>query len=261
VATSGFDDVLTTSLIVNHPPKGEIWKNRWYQGTDPINSETGHSKMSSAIWDAYTNSVSSVLFYREKKFKVCYLQVLLQNLYYDQQNRGGIKELIESNIGDMHLDFQEIHGFKHKFTSNSTLPDYLQTSGGKWFGINNRVNTAGHIIAKLEELLDAYHGGVDVPWFWEQLKTFTEKDLKSTQSHRQTRYQASDLRYDFDDAIFSIVFSYINAVSHSRLEPVNIKGEGTESKIVRRQIQNAQTGWNLRMADVDVSTGKVIRII
>jgi len=260
VATSGFDDVRTTAIVVNHPPQNEIWKHRWYQGTDPINSETGHSKMSSAIWDACTNSVSSVVFYREKKFKVCYLQVLLQNLYYDQQNKGGIKELIESNIGDMHLDFQEIHGFKHKFTSNTTLPDYLQTGGGKWFGINNRVNTAGHIIAKLEELLDAYSKNIDIPWFWEQLKTFTEKDLKSSQSHRQTRYQASDLRYDFDDAIFSIVFSYINAVSHSKYEPINIKGEQKEGKIVRRQIQNAQTNWNTKIADVDITTGKIVRI-
>lgn len=259
IPTSGFDDVRTTSLVVHHPPKGEVWKNRWYQGTDPINSETGHSKMSSAIWDSLKNCVSSVVFHREKKFKNCYMQVLLQSLYYDQQNKGGAKELLENNIGDMHLDFQEIHGFKHKFTSNSTLPEYMQTNG-KWFGISNRVNTAGHIIAKLEELLDAYGKNIDIPWFWEQLKTFVEKDLKASQTHRQTRYQASDLRYDYDDVIFSIVFCYINAISHIKYEPINIKSEETNKVVRRKYIQSAETGWRMKLAEVD-SNGKVLRIV
>jgi hypothetical protein len=260
VQTSGEDDSRTTAIIINHPPQGEVWKHRYYQGTDPINSETGHSKMSSAIWDSLTNSVSSIIFFRERKFKQCYLQVLLQSLYYDQEKKGGVKELIESNIGDMHLDFQETHGFKHKFTSNASIPDYMQTPSGKWFGINNRTNTASHIIAKLEEILEAYSENIDVPWFWTQLKTFIEKDLNSPQGHRQTRYQAADLRYDYDDAIFSIIFAYINAVSHNRLIPINIKGEELNKKTRIKIIQNRQTNWSPRRAEVD-SKGRLIRYL
>jgi hypothetical protein len=259
VATSGRDDVATTALVVKHPPKGQVWINRWYQGTDPVNSETGHSKMCSAIWDAYDNTVSSVVFHREKKFKHTYLQVLLQSLYYDQEGSAGCKELIESNIGTMHLDFQEEMGFKHKFTSNAQLPLYLQTPSSAWWGIRNSAATAPRIIAKIEEMLEAYGDQIDVPWLWEQLKTFVEKDLKSA-SHRETRYQASDFRYDYDDVIFGIAFAYINALSHAKYEPENIKTKGTEKRTFRRYVQSKETNYRKRLAEVD-KQGKIIRFI
>ena len=248
-------------MIVHHPPVGEAWKNRWYQGTDPINSETGHSMMCSAIWDSLTNCVSSVVFHRDKKFKYTYLQVLLQSLYYDQMNRGGIKELVENNIGDMHIDFQETLGFKSKFTANAQLPEYFHTHGGKWFGISNKANTAPRIIAKLEEMLDGYSEQIDVPWFWEQMKTFVEKDLKSQTSHRQTRYQAADPRYDYDDSIFAIAFAYINSISHARYEPENVKGETSEKNVVVRYVQSKETGFRMKRARVDKTTGKIVKIL
>lgn len=260
VPTTGRDDASTTCVIVNHPPKDEVWINRWFQGTDPINSETGHSKMSSAIWDAYDNSVSSVVFHRERKFKETYLQVLLQSLYYDQEGSSGCKELIENNIGDMHLDFQETHGFKHKFTAQASLPIFLQTQG-KWFGISNKTNTAPRIINKIEEMLDAFGDQIDVPWFWEQVKTFVEKDLRSSTSHRQTRYQAADSRYDYDDSIFAIVFAYINSLCYNKYEPENIKEKSSAKLHVRRYVQNKDTGFRKKLALVNKRTGEVVRFI
>lgn len=260
VQTESRENVSTTAMIVHHPPAGEIWKNRWYQGTDPINSETGHSKMCSAIWDALTNSVSSVVFNKDKRFKNDYLQVLLQSLYYDQLKRGGAKELVENNIGDMHVDFQEIHGFKNKFTANAQLPDYFQTYGGKWFGISNKANTAPRIIAKTEELLDAYGDRIDVPWLWEQVKTFVEKDLKSSTSHRQTRYQAADLRYDYDDTIFAITYAYINAQAHAKYEPENISGTAFDSKVITKYVQSKETNYRMKLARVD-KNGKILKIL
>lgn len=260
VSTGDRDHVMTSTVVITHPPAKECWVHRFYQGTDPINSETGHSKMCSAVWDSLTNSVASVVFHREKKFKETYLQVLLQSLYYDQENKGGIKELVENNIGDMHIDFQEMLGFKHKFTSNSSLPEYLKTHGGKWFGISNKVNTAPRILAKLEELIEGYGEQINIPWFWEQLKTFVEKDLKAASSHRQTRYQAADARYDYDDCIFAIVFSYINAQCYSRYEPENIKQAKAEVKTFKRYVQCKETNYRMKLALVD-STGKVLRIL
>jgi hypothetical protein len=259
IETSGRDDVSTTAVVVSHPPPGDVWINRWYQGTDPINSETGHSKMASAIWDSYDNTVASVVFHRDRNFKQTYLQVLLQSLYYDQEKRGGVRELIENNIGDMHLDFQEQLGFKHKFTAQAALPLFLQTQG-KWFGISNKTNTAPRIINKAEEMLEAFGDQIDIPWFWEQLKTFVEKDLKSSTSHRQTRYQAADLRYDYDDCIFAIVFAYINSLCYNKYEPENIK-EGTgEKQTFRRYVQNKDTNYRKRLALVN-RQGEVLKII
>lgn len=255
------DHVSMSAMVIHHPPENEIWKNRYYQGTDPINSESGHSKMSSAIWDSLANCVSSVVFYRDKKPKEAYLQVLLQKLYYDQCKEGGAWELLENNIGDGHLDFQEIHGFKRRFTPTAALPEYLQTNTDKWWGISKKTNTAPRIIAKLEDLIEGFGDSIDCPWFWEQLKTFVEKDVKSTtNTQRQTRFSAADLRYDYDDVIDSITYAYINAISFARKEPVNIKEEGLQKKITKRYVMSAETGWRKKLCDVD-SNGKVVRVV
>lgn len=259
VFTGDREHVMTSTVIINHPPKNECWKHRYFQGTDPINSETGHSKMASAIWDSLTNSVSALLVHRERKFKETYLQCLLLSLYYDQQNQGGVKELIENNIGDMYLDFQEVLGFKNKFTSNSALPEYLRSFGGKWFGISNKVNTAPRILAKLEELLDAYGDNINVPILWEELKTFVEKDLKASQSHRQTRYQAADARYDRDDSIFAITFAYINALCYVKYDPENIKRIDGEKKTFTRYVQSRETSFRMKLCTVD-ENGKILRV-
>jgi hypothetical protein len=261
VKTESREDVSTAAIVIHHPTENEVWKNRWYQGTDPINSETGHSMMCSAIWDALTNSVSSVVFHRDRKFKQTYLQVLLQSLYYDQQRRGGVKELVENNIGDMHVDFQEVHGFKSKFTANAQLPEYFQTHGGKWFGISNKTNTAPRIIAKIEEMTEAYAGNIDVPWFWEQMKTFVEKDLRTANTNRQTRYQAADPRYDYDDAIFGIGFAYINAQAHARYEPENIKKTDEAKDVVVRYVQCKETNFRMKRARVERATGRILKIL
>jgi hypothetical protein len=259
VPTEGREDERTTAVVFKHPPNGEKWEYRWYQGTDPVNSETGHSKMSSSIWDAYTNTCSSMVFWRIRDYKQCYLQCLLQGLYYDQLKEGGAKELLERNIGQLYFDFQDQTGFSRRLTANSVLPPFLQTPTSGWWGISNKTNTAGHISNKIIEMVDAYAPNIFIPWFFEQLKTFVEKDLKGAQSHRQTRFQAADLKYDYDDGIFSMVFAYINAQSHSRFIPRRVD----EEEMVTRQIkyvQNEKTGWKLRLAEVN-SKGKIIRFI
>jgi hypothetical protein len=116
-------------------------------------------------------------------------------------------------------------------------------------------------VAKMEEMIEAYGDRLDVPWFWEQLKTFVEKDLKSQSSHRQTRYQAADSRYDYDDSIFSIVFSYINALCHARHTPENTKSSEKEAKIITRFVQSKETNYRKRLARVDEKTGKIVKLL
>jgi hypothetical protein len=113
----------------------------------------------------------------------------------------------------------------------------------------------------LEELLEAYMYNIDIPWFWEQLKTFVEKDLKSTTSHRQTRYQAADPRYDYDDSIFAITFAYINSIAHARYEPENVKAEGGLPNVEIRFVQTKETNYRLKKARVDKNTGKILKIL
>jgi hypothetical protein len=110
-------------------------------------------------------------------------------------------------------------------------------------------------------MIDAYGINIDVPWIWEQLKTFVEKDLKSSTSHRQTRYQAADTRYDYDDAIFAIGFAYINAQSHARYEPENIKSQDKETHVVTKYVQSKETNYRMKLAKVDKRTGRILKIL
>ena len=108
-------------------------------------------------------------------------------------------------------------------------------------------------------MMESYSSNIFIPWIFLQLKTFVEKDLKST-TGRQTRFQAADMRYDHDDVIFSAVFAYINAKAHSKYEPEVISGEKTKKFEVRR-VQNRTTNFELRKAKVNISTNEVVRYL
>lgn len=250
VQTDGEDHAYTTVCISKHPAKGK-WKYRYYQGTDPINSETGHSKMSSTILDWHEKETAATMFFRDKNLNICYAQCVLLGLYYDQLNEGGVPELVENNIGDTYVYFKESHKFKRSIVANARLHDWFRKPSGKWFGISNKVDTAPRIIAKLEELIDGYHQRLDIPWLWMQLEKFVEKDLNGSNSHRQTRYQAADLRYDFDDVIFSHVIAYINADAHAKYVPTDMSNFSKENRVYTKYVQNAATNWRPVLCQVD----------
>lgn len=256
VPSSGIDDDRTTCVIFKHPEKN--WQYRYYMGTDPINSETGKSKMASTIWDSHGETPVCVVNWRVQKFKEVYLQCLLAGMYYDN-GTDTLKELVESNIGDMYVDFLDTHGQGRRLAGNADLPKYLQTPTSKWWGIANRANTAGKITNKIIEMIDVYHRNIFILWFWVQCKTFVEKPLRGNSLVRQSRYQAADLKYDFDDVIFSTAFAYICSDAFSRYEPQEIFNKnGIKKK--RRYVQNRETNWKLRLAEVD-GNGKVLRYI
>jgi len=179
-------------------------------------------------------------------------------MFYDQQTNT-LKELVESNIGDMYIDFLERWGFGVRIAGNNDLPAYMQTPTSKWWGISNRTNTAGKITNKIIELIDLYAENIYILWFWLQCKTFVEKSLKSTNTIRQSRYQAADLKYDFDDVIFSVDFAYICSEAFNRYEPREIQKSAAKRKH-RRYVQNKDTNWKLRLAEVD-DNGKVLKYI
>ena len=255
--TKGMSDERTTTVIFRHPEKN--WLHRYYQGTDPINSETGHSLMSSAIWDAYAGTCSAVTNWRVPKYKECYLQCMMLGMYYGHDGLEA-KELVESNIGDGYVDYKEMKGFNRNLQSNAVLPPYLQTPASKWWGISNRTNTGGRITQKTIEMVDSHADNIYIQWFWIQLKTFVEKSLKGGGTNvRQTRFQAADMKYDYDDVIFSMTFAYINAISNVRFEPHFLEAEEIAKPKVK-YVQSAETGYKLRLAEVNAK-GKIIRYI
>jgi hypothetical protein len=257
IKTKGIQDERTTSVMLRQPEDG--WEFRYYAGTDPINSETGKSKMSTTIWDALTCEPSCVVNWRIRAFKESYLQCTLATMYFQTADQNPVKELTESNIGDMYIDWKDMHGFDRQIAANADLPIYLQTPSSKWWGIANRTNTAGRIMNKIIEMIELYANNINVPWFWIQCKTFVEKELKGGVGHRQSRFQAADLKYDYDDVIFSMVFAYINAEAHNRFEPRKIS-EAKSKKVFTRYVQTRETGFQLKKAQVN-ENGEVLKYI
>lgn len=253
VPTEGADDDNTSVFIRKHPchviDKLDVWQDRYYKGTDPINSESGHSKMSTAVWDNYNMEVAAAMFYRVTDYRDVFLQSILLGLYYDRN----IKDLCENNTGTNYMDYTDTLGLGRILVASMELPPKFQLNSKAKLGIPNRTGTNKHIIYELEELLQLYMDRIEVSWFWEQLKSFVQKDL----SNGNTRYQADDLKYHYDDIIFAIIFAYICAKAFERAMPKKVN-ESVGGKITTRTIMNASTNWQPRLAQVD-SFGKVVK--
>ena len=112
---------------------------------------------------------------------------------------------------------------------------------------------------KIIEMIELYGNNINIPWFWIQCKTFVEKQLKGGVGHRQSRFQAADLKYDYDDVIFSMVFAYINAEAHNRFEPRRIS-ESKSQKVMVRYVQNRDTNFVMTKAQVN-EKGEVVKYL
>lgn len=218
--TSGPEDPMTTACIFIKP---QAWLYRFYQGIDPINAETGHSLFSASIWDKYEATFASTILYRERDYQMCYLQALLQRIYYSQGLPDLIKCLPENNIGDDMMNFWSMLGFnENTIVGKLELPPSVR-SGDKQWGISNRPNTAGGIVGYMSHVFNTYISNIKIYWYLKQLRTFVEKDLKTQTSLRETRWQAQNKKIDYDDALFSGVFAYIAAETDSDTIPISIE--------------------------------------
>ena len=235
---SGQDDPRVRCTIYKHPDKN--WTNRYYKGTDPINAETGHSKMASAVWDANENTVSAVMNYRSDMVKEDYVQSILLSIYY-----GDPYELLEINIGEMYADYLDGKRRFNTLVPMKMLPKYMQTSTNRFVGVHNNAGTGKHIINKVIEMLGSYCGHIHIREFFTQLKTFVEKSTPSG----KTRYQAQDLKYYYDDVIFAIVYAYLAAECYAHLVPRTISEQKKRQKTKSRYVRTADFG--LRIAETN----------
>ena len=205
------DDPRATVTIYKNPVKN--WNNRYFQGTDPVYTETGHSLMSSSIWDNVDGTISACLNFRTPDYRYCYLQTLLLGLYYD---RVRSRNLVESNVGSGFMDYVDARGHYRTLVPNNMLSAHLRTTMGQRIGINKRGNTARFILNKLQEMLEVYGDNIFIDDFWIQLKTFVRK---VTSSGNET-FRVENPKYYHDDVIDSVVYAYICGQSFAHLTPL-----------------------------------------
>jgi hypothetical protein len=235
---TGDNDPRATSCIFLEPDR--TYTYRYYQGTDPIASDNGLSKMASVIWDAKNNTIAGYTLFRDQDYKYVFLQCLLLGLYYDPRNHKGVKEVLESNIGLAYREYKDSHGFFDTLVFNTELPTYLQTGSGNLIGIDNRGNRSRLIIDKMFELFQAFSQNIYVEEPFIQLKTFT---CEITATGKET-WGPIDRRYYSDDILFAATFAYICALCYASRPPQKMDEEAGSRLKVKYELTRDKD-WNL----------------
>lgn len=241
------EDFQKASVCIFQKPEPG-WEYRYWQGTDPIATETGHSKQGSAIWDDYQKTFSAVLnFRRQHDHKYTFLQTLLLGLYYDTTTgiKRGVKELTESNIGTNYMDYREAKGFFDSVVFTAQLPSKV-AGGARLLGIDNKGNRASGIIDYLTEVLRNYHDRIYISLIFEQLTTFVQ-DL--SKSGKEVWGPQNKLLH-FDDVLYACAYAYICRLSHLNLQPtrkVAVSGKTTTRYLLRRT-----TDWGIERVPTKV---------
>lgn len=229
-------DPRASATIFMHPKEG--WKNRYFAGTDPIDTDTGLSNMATAIWDKYFKTFAAIVDYRTNDVKQTFMQSMLLTLYYDiPKEQGphvikGIKELVESNRGTSYTQYKDNKGFSDEMTINFELPPYLQNQStvNENVGIDNKGMRNISIIARMDELMRHYGNNFYLPVIFEQLKTFvctiSEKASKET-------WGPQNRKYFKDDVLFACTFAYIcGELCYPELIPQDLSQQSKKKVVI-----------------------------
>jgi hypothetical protein len=241
------DDFKKASVCIFQKPE-QGWENRYYQGTDPIATETGHSKFASAIWDEYHKTISAVVNFRQQHdHKYTFLQGVLLGLYYDTGTgiKTGVKELVEANIGTNYTDYKELKGYFTSLVFNSQLPSKV-TGGSRLIGIDNKGNRANAIIDFMTELLRNYHDRIYISVIFEQLTTFVQNLSKTGKEV----WGPMNKFMHFDDVLYACTYAYICRQSHLNLYPVQKVAVTSRTKLRYQLRRNAD--WSMERVAVKV---------
>jgi len=231
-------DPRTTVSIFLHPKKG--WKNRYFQGTDPIDTDAGTSNFASAIWDKYYQTIAAMLDFRVRDVKQVFLQSMLLGLYYDTHYEGsrGVQELVESNRGTAYTLYKDAKGYGNNLVRNSELDMRLMTanntSQNDGIGIDNKGNRNKAIISYMHDMLSNYAQNFYITKMFEQLRTFV---CIVTDRGTET-WGPMNKKYFQDDTLFAAVFSYICAeLTYSNLQPVDMSTNYRKKTVITYRLE------------------------
>lgn len=213
------EDPDATVVIIKPPVKG--WRHRYFQGTDPINTETGLSDFASTIKDALENKFVAHLKFRCRDHNYIFLQSTLLGLWYDQD----IPELIEGNIGQDYIDFKKYHGFYRHVVKGHRLPKYYQVSTGG-DGITKKGNNAPYILTATRNIVEYQPESVSYVDYWIQLKTY----VQDVSTGGRIKYAPRSARLNRDDVIDATTYSDICASLFVNTPPIEINAEQPKHK-------------------------------
>lgn len=226
------DDPAVTAIILdNRRP----WRNRYYQGTDPISSKSGLSEIASVIWDAHWSTPVAVVHCRHQgNPHKDFLQVMLMGLYYDIEGKGGVKELIEANIGTTYEEYKRNKGYGKSLVWESELPPSLQTRGNTTLiGVDNKGLRNDLIIGYMRNIFLTFGNNIWISIFFEQLNTFVEK-IKDTLQATVT-WEPIDKRLNRDDTLFALTYAYICSQCYTTRKPEPIETTSSTKTVIKHR--------------------------
>jgi hypothetical protein len=230
------DDSDERGVVYIHRHPEHNWSDRYYQGTDPINSESGMSLMASGIWDEQLRETSAIMNFRVPNFRYCYLQTALLNMYY-----GRPPHLFESNIGMNLRDYLYQMGLYDTFVTNAMLPDYLQVATSQTFGMRLMPTIKPRFIHVIITVIEAFGSGIKTLTFWSQLKTYVEKTTPSG----NTKWGPENLKLYNDDVIDAVGFSYVCRMCFERKFPVDRTVVVEARRAAKRLVYDPVLGRNV----------------
>lgn len=234
----------------SRPDNGYI--HRFFQGTDPIQSQTGKSKMSSAIWDAaavervvdgvkyYVPTVSCIVNYRpEDDLNEAFLQCVLMGIYYRNHGQKKCMELVEYDQGHNYIEFQKapfIMTQESLLLRAMLLPAYNGSNHGLMngsvkgaIGLSMKKGTKTRAYQDLAELIMDYGSNIYFIEFWNQLMNVqTEEKEDGTVS-----WGTKDFKIYNDDLVDAILFCYLAWRSINE-KPKKIGGEEAPEKTIQK---------------------------
>jgi hypothetical protein len=210
------DDYKMPVKVFRKPVRG--WKDRYFMGTDPIQSDSGQSMMSSSILDAaavqhkvgsntlYIPTLAAISNHRSNKSRNTFMQSVLLGVIY--RNWGELKcpELLEIEQGQSYAAFQE-EAYINTYDSlidRAELPGLF--SGGQHHkGVSMKKDRKSRAHAKLIEMIYDIGPYIKFIEFWNQLQNIQTIERQDGSIDWHTK----DVRSTNDDIVFSSLYAFM----------------------------------------------------
>lgn len=263
-----------TSYDMLHDPV-QMWlppKNNWidcnFQGTDPIQSVSGHSKFASAIYDAvghyhpggtlccgrmephFHPTIACLLNGRLDSVKEIFSQSAMMGMFYHNHGQRACKELVEWNQGQLYVDYKQSDWIdcQASLLAKTQLKEIYQTKSANPYGFHMTVDTKGRLLRDIEEFSEMHGHNIRFIEYWSQIQEIEmeEKDGRKTWGTR-------DEEKFNDDVVIAVTMAKVCHDSVDR-EPRMFDSPEAPSfrtRVVPRHVKTPM-GWRLMQVEESV---------
>lgn len=263
--------MLKAPVEMMFPPVND-WLDRNFMGTDPIQSDTGRSKHSSAIWDSvgyhhdgngpcpaercgvehphFHPRLACVVNGRTGNVKDMYTQSILMNLAYHNYGKRGCQDLVEWNQGQKYIEYKQFDWIDQRSTllPTAVLPTRFQSrskgSGGSPYGIYMTPPNKGGLLPIIEDMVDVNGNGIMHLSYWHQLA-----EVELDESDGKKTWATRDEDQFNDDIVMSVTLAKLcaDSVSEKGRKPRKFNSAEAPARRTRTIIDRRDTMFGTRL--------------